>query len=78
MICTHRITPGCRISRLLVALPLTGDLSLCAKHLFVTAMMASPLLGAGAADCVSMKADHLRLHSTKVERRDNEPTRRFK
>ena len=40
------------------------DLLLCAKHLFVAAMMASaPYWGAGAAHCVSMKANH----PTKVE-----------
>jgi hypothetical protein len=40
MICTHRIRPDCRISRFLVALPLYGDLLLCAKHLFVAAITA--------------------------------------
>src|SRR5512132_1841222 len=33
---------GCRIARLLVALPRSGDLLLCAKHLFVAAILAGP------------------------------------
>jgi hypothetical protein len=40
MVCTHRLNPGCRISRFLVALPRSGDLLLCAKHLFFAAMAA--------------------------------------
>jgi hypothetical protein len=45
MIWSHRINPGCRISRFLVALPPAPDLLLCAKHLFVAAMVVA-LLGA--------------------------------
>jgi hypothetical protein len=41
MICTHRINPGCRTSPLLVGSPPMRDLLLCAKHLFVAAMMGS-------------------------------------
>jgi AraC-like DNA-binding protein len=41
MIWTHRINPGCRISRFLVALPPASDLLLCAKHLFVAAMVVA-------------------------------------
>jgi hypothetical protein len=45
MICTHRLNPGCRISRFLVALPRSGDLLLFAKHLFVAAMVAIAAAG---------------------------------
>jgi AraC-like DNA-binding protein len=41
MIWSHRINPGCRISRFLVALPPASDLLLCAKHLFVAAMVVA-------------------------------------
>jgi AraC-like DNA-binding protein len=41
MIWTHRINPGCWISRFLVALPPASDLLLCAKHLFVAAMVVA-------------------------------------
>jgi hypothetical protein len=40
MICTHRLNPGCRISRFFVALACIPDLLFCAKHLFVAAMVA--------------------------------------
>jgi hypothetical protein len=60
MICTHRVNPGCRISRFLVALPPVRDLLLRANYLFAPAMMASaPYWGAGAADCVSMRAERI-------------------
>ena len=43
---THqRIKVGCRISRFLVAPRPVRDLLLCAKHLFVAAMVASALPG---------------------------------
>jgi AraC-like DNA-binding protein len=41
MIWSHRINPGCRILRSLVALPPASDLLLCAKHLFVAAMVVA-------------------------------------
>jgi hypothetical protein len=50
MIWTHRINPGCRISRFLVALPLASDLLLCAKHLFVAAMVVAIAPVGGSKD----------------------------
>jgi hypothetical protein len=41
MICTHRITLVAGLHRLLVGSPPMRDLLLCAKHLFVAAMMGS-------------------------------------
>jgi hypothetical protein len=40
MICTHRINPGCRIARFLVASPPWRDLLIGANYLFVAAMVA--------------------------------------